>query len=371
MPCVSNLLAKVRRIVAFFHRSAIGATSLKTQTDLLGLPNHKLIIDVTTRWNSAYDMLTRYLELQVAVTAVVRNKNCGTSTDKTLKDLKTLTDDEVAMAEDVVKCLRPLKTITTASCTKFVPTISIISFLKDQLCNNFLQRKEEDSPCERNVKKAVLNDFSARYSKQKNYLTVASALDPKFKKLPLLTEDERDNCFKTINNAIVKTFNSVQAKVEPQDENSQNCQPLPALSSVSESDVMGQSSASVITDTENETEKPKLCADNPTGGFADFLGNIYITAVKNASTADEKASQEINKYRQMPPVAVSANPLVWWKANEKKFPLLSVIAKQYLCIPATSVPSERVFSTAGDIVTVQRASLKPKHVDMLIFFKKN
>lgn len=141
VPCVSNLLAKVRRIVAFFHRSAIGATALKTQTDLLGLPNHKLIIDVTTRWNSAYDMLTRYLELQVAVTAVVRNKNLGTSTDKTLKDLKTLTDDEVAMAEDVVKCLRPLKTITTALCTESVPTISIILPLKDQLCNNFLQPK--------------------------------------------------------------------------------------------------------------------------------------------------------------------------------------------------------------------------------------
>lgn len=137
-----------------------------------------------------------------------------------------------------------------------------------------------------------------------------------------------------------------------------------------ESDGMGQSSASVITDTRNETEKQKLCADNPTGGFAHFLGDIYITAVENAPTADEKASQELNKYRQMPPVAVSANPLVWWKANEKKFPLLSVMSKQYLCIPATSVPPERVCSTAGDIVTAQRASLKPKHVDMLIFFKK-
>lgn len=86
-----------------------------------------------------------------------------------------------------------------------------------------MQPKEQEGPCERNVKKAVLNDLSARYSKQENYLAVASALDPRFKRLPLITEDERDNCFKTINNAIVKTFNSVQAKVEPQDENSQNC----------------------------------------------------------------------------------------------------------------------------------------------------
>lgn len=38
--------------------------------------------------------------------------------------------------------------------------------------------------------------------------------------------------------------------------------------------------ANVITGTENETEKPKLCADNQTGGFADFLGDIYITLLK-------------------------------------------------------------------------------------------
>lgn len=34
VPCVGNLLAKVRRIVAFFQRSAVSATALKIQTDL-------------------------------------------------------------------------------------------------------------------------------------------------------------------------------------------------------------------------------------------------------------------------------------------------------------------------------------------------
>nr|KAG5685994.1 hypothetical protein BaRGS_028327 [Batillaria attramentaria] len=68
---------------------------------------------------------------------------------------------------------------------------------------------------------------------------------------------------------------------------------------------------------------------------------------------------------------MAENPLSWWRVNEARFPLLARMAKMYLAIPATSVPSERVFSTAGDILTSQRASLKPEHVDKLLFLKKN
>lgn len=65
------------------------------------------------------------------------------------------------------------------------------------------------------------------------------------------------------------------------------------------------------------------------------------------------------------------DPLIWWREHESSLPLLAVLARKYLCVPATSVPSERVFSTAGDILTAQRASLDSEKVDMLIFLKKN
>jgi hypothetical protein len=40
-----------------------------------------------------------------------------------------------------------------------------------------------------------------------------------------------------------------------------------------------------------------------------------------------------------------------------------------LPIQATSVPCERIFSAAGDIVTKDRTRLLPKHVEMLQVFK--
>lgn len=72
--------------------------------------------------------------------------------------------------------------------------------------------------------KAALNELSVRYSKQEDDLTGASALDPRLKSVQFLYEDEEDNCFKAIISAMLKNdIISVQVKVEPQDENSQNC----------------------------------------------------------------------------------------------------------------------------------------------------
>ena len=65
------------------------------------------------------------------------------------------------------------------------------------------------------------------------------------------------------------------------------------------------------------------------------------------------------------------DPLQWWTVNQKKYPGIAALASKYLCIPATSTTSERVFSTAGNIVSKRRSNLSAKYVDMLVFMNKN
>ena len=48
--------------------------------------------------------------------------------------------------------------------------------------------------------------------------------------------------------------------------------------------------------------------------------------------------------------------LKWWAQHVSKFPYVAKLSKKYLAIPATSTASERVFSTAGNIVNKKRAA---------------
>lgn len=65
------------------------------------------------------------------------------------------------------------------------------------------------------------------------------------------------------------------------------------------------------------------------------------------------------------------DPLYWWKLHEANLPRLSNHVKKYFCIPATSPPSERVFSMAGNIVTFRGTSIKPETVNRLVFLSRN
>jgi hypothetical protein len=47
------------------------------------------------------------------------------------------------------------------------------------------------------------------------------------------------------------------------------------------------------------------------------------------------------------------------------------VEEKILAIPATSTPSERVFSLAANIVDKKRVSLKPENIDLLVFLRGN
>lgn len=71
-------------------------------------------------------------------------------------------------------------------------------------------------------------------------------------------------------------------------------------------------------------------------------------------------------YLKLPQIDKNKDPLTWWKNNEKQFPILAQMARDYLSIPATSVPSEQVFSAGKNLITDKRNRLVGKTIRMCL-----
>jgi hypothetical protein len=65
------------------------------------------------------------------------------------------------------------------------------------------------------------------------------------------------------------------------------------------------------------------------------------------------------------------DPLQWWKESCAKYPYVANIACKYLAIPATSAPSERVWSCLARILSLRRAHLSDNLVGHMMYMKEN
>lgn len=63
--------------------------------------------------------------------------------------------------------------------------------------------------------------------------------------------------------------------------------------------------------------------------------------------------------------------LQYWRDKKTCMPSLYALARSILNIPATSTPSERVFSTAGLVITAKRSRLNPIRVNRIVFIHDN
>ena len=67
---------------------------------------------------------------------------------------------------------------------------------------------------------------------------------------------------------------------------------------------------------------------------------------------------------------LDSDPLAWWNTRRLLYSLMCTSGK-ILHFGATSVPSESLFSTLGNVVVDKHNHLTPEHADKLIFIHEN
>ena len=83
------------------------------------------------------------------------------------------------------------------------------------------------------------------------------------------------------------------------------------------------------------------------------------------------AEVQVQTYLSEQTIPKRSHPLHCWKKHANQFPSMAAVATQYLCVPCSSVDSERLFSAVANILDENRNMLKPDKIQMLGFINKN
>lgn len=299
--------------------------------ELRKLTDLKLIQSINTRWNSTFAMLQRFILISREVVSVLLHMP-----DSPTKMLFAI---ELQLASEIIDVLSPLEKVAKElSGERYVMTSKIIPLIN--CLKNKMQsiREKLKSPVTRSLIDRLQQSISSRFGQieSNSIMAVSTILDPRFKKLHF---NQNLACSSAINR-IAKWMKQI-------DENN---------------DVVTETNFRIHTEPDDDD-------DDDLWSFHD---NLKLKTVNAEESHEDVMPTDLKHYLAQPLVDRKKNPMNYWlKQCESIYPTLSIIAKKYLPIVATSVPFERLFSKAGNILTDSRSKLSPIHMQHLLFLNSS
>lgn len=312
-------LSKCRKIVGHFKHSSLRTKELTTiqQEQQPNSTPTSLIQDTPTRWGSTLQMIERLTTHKASVLQSLETHK---------HNLTMLTENEWSKLTGLQRLLDPCEKASKllggekyATSSVVLPVLAYLR--KETTCN------DDDSGYACRFKEGFHVDLQNRLSKvEKNaLLQISTALDVRFKSLKCMEKQKREDVWHLIERLMADV--SVNENDEP-------------VTKKLKSSALPTNMFELDSESESDSELPP----------ANSKLNLELTLYRGVPVEDDS----------------SADPLLFWKVNANAYPTLAMLAKQYLAIPATSVPVERLFSTAGELISKKRNSLTPENAHMLL-----
>ncbi|XP_065642244.1 zinc finger BED domain-containing protein 4-like [Hydra vulgaris] len=181
---VNDLIAKSRKIVTHFHHSSSFMDMQHEIQQQLKLPQHSLIQDVVTRWNSTFYMLERLVEQKTSLTLFfIRNQKCNAS---------NLNEDQWLLAETLILVLKHFEVPTLEMSENRASVSQIIPFIVSM--ESYLAYASKNAGEIKTIIEELKKDFMSRFSSYKynKNLNMSTVLDPRFKLSYAISDEEKD-----------------------------------------------------------------------------------------------------------------------------------------------------------------------------------
>ncbi|XP_030222285.1 zinc finger BED domain-containing protein 1 isoform X3 [Gadus morhua] len=354
---VAQWTAKIRAIIVWMKRSSMAKVVLREKQDVLNLPQHSLILDVRSRWNSLYLMMERFLEQYPAIQAASLDQRLRKNMERDRLD--RLTDGDFTKAEDFIRLMQVLYICTLCVSTEKSPTAGQILPIIQKLEKHFAA-VNGDTAFVADLKKRVWGNMSTRYKNEdiRFFLEEATALDPRFK-------NKMDNNTEVWERIKGKLLANSEESVAVNHDHSEEVGVMQGEGN--------QEGVKTESEEEEENQPPpsKQSKKSPLEELFAEEDAMKRTSQEGLMSMESRAEREIQTYLETPPIITSSDPAAWFWTQTQTYPLLSCLAFSYLCVQASSTPSERVFSTAGNTICAERSRLLPEKADMIIFLNKN
>ncbi len=329
---LTALRDRISELIKLCKTSTLVGDKFKELQGSLGInPPKKLVQDVPTRWNSLYQMLERALKLKQAITLLLVQPVVGGR-------IEPFTGEDWRSMEEAVSVLWPCYQATIElSGEKFCTGSKVIPLTK-MLLGFYAaeERRNPDDSLKKKLASSILQNLLKRFDKVEDIRILAQAtlLDPRFKNKVFRQEDKKKNALATLNKELKEAYEKTRPTNEP-----------PA---------------------HDETEPPAKMSVLWASFDKDVRNQRLTGVVSDISDID------LRNYLALKLEDRTSDPFQWWiREGKQRYPLLYKLAVKYLSIPATSVPSKRVFSTAGQVLSERRNRLSDKNAHMLICLHAN
>lgn len=335
-----TIIKKVSKLVSSFNHSTKRTYALEKHLQQTEKPVKKLIQSCATRWNSELFMLERAVDLRPSLVAVIADRSIF---NKKAAQKIEISESEWNLMDSLVKVLKPFELATVVLSSDSEITISKVRPIIHKIITKHMKFNDDDSKLIKRFKSTVSDDLKKRFnfdeieeSEQKDITVshIASFLDPRFKSMKF---EESHSVRQAVKDKVEHLYQ--RARQDSTLSNSESCG--------------NQSSRDELKKKIGFTAMDLLLEDDD-----DSDGNLS----PNDEFQRYVAEKEVNHN-------LSAN--TWWREHEKIYPILAKLAKKYLAVPATSTSSERVFSSAGNIVRPSRSCLSSEMVSALVFLHQN